>query len=142
MGLMGQFLKKRNLFLQNLTIEWKQPPAAILQQANFCSIFILCLWLRIIRRSCQGAQFMNFSSQTFSNNINHGYKAALLKKSSLWLLSFYVDVSSYCYYENTPRTINTAIMSYLPKYFHFFSAAELNNIESQSFCSGIFIRRE
>ena len=27
--------------------------------------FVLCLWLRIIRRSDQGVQFMNFTSQSF-----------------------------------------------------------------------------
>ena len=34
---------------------------------------------------------MNFPSQIFFNNI--GYKAALLKKNSLWLLSIYMDVA-------------------------------------------------
>ena len=38
----------------NLTKEWKQPTVVILQQANFYNLFILCLWLRIIRRSDQG----------------------------------------------------------------------------------------
>ena len=33
------------------------------------------------------------------HNINHGLKAALLKKNSLWLLSNYMDVASYCYHE-------------------------------------------
>ena len=120
----------------------KQLPTAILQLVNFCNIFILCLWLRIIRRSDQGVYFMNFPSQIFLNKINHGYKAALLKKNSLWLLSFHMDVASYCYYEKARRTMNTAIVSYLLKHFYSFSAAELNNIESQSFCLGIFIRRE
>ena len=36
---------------------------------------------------------MNFPSQIFFNDINHGYKAALLKKNSLWLLSIYMDVA-------------------------------------------------
>ena len=63
--------------MQNLTKEWKQPPVVILQQANFYNIFILCLWLRIIRRSDQGVWFMNFSSQAFFNYINHDYRAAL-----------------------------------------------------------------
>ena len=45
---------------------------------------------------------MNFPSQIFFNNI--GYKAALLKKNSLWLLSIYMDVASYCYYEKGRRT--------------------------------------
>ena len=46
---------------------------------------------------------MNFSSQIFFNDINHGYKAALLEKSSLWLLSIYMDVACYCYYEKGRR---------------------------------------
>ena len=69
---------------------------------------------------------MNFSSQIFFNSINHGYKAALLKKSSLWLLSIYMDMTSYCYYEKGLRT------NALVKYFYSFSAAELNNIESEN----------
>ena len=40
-------------------------------------------------------------------------------------------VASYCYYEKVRRTIGTAIVSYLLKYFYSFSAAELNNIESE-----------
>ena len=39
-------------------------------------------------------------------------------------------MASYCYYEKVRRTIGTAIVSYLLKYFYSFSAAELNNIES------------
>ena len=123
MGVRGQFLKKRKLCLQNLTKEWKQPPVVILQQANFCNTFILCLQIRIIRRSDQGVQLMNFPSQIFFNDI--GYKAALLKKNSQWLLSIYMDVASYCYYEKWRRT------NALLKYFYSFSAAELNNIESE-----------
>ena len=123
MGVRGQFLKKRKLCLQNLTKEWKQPPVVILQQVNFCNIFILCLQIRIIRRSDQGVQLMNFPSQIFFNDI--GYKAALLKKNSQWLLSIYMDVASYCYYEKWRRT------NALLKYFYSFSAAELNNIESE-----------
>ena len=104
MGVRGQFLKKNGSFV-NVTKEWKQqPPAIILRQANFCNIFILCLWIRIIRRSDECVQLMAFPSQILFNDINHGYKAALLKKNSLWLLSVYVDVASYCYYEKRRRT--------------------------------------
>ena len=70
---------------------------------------------------------MNFPSQVFFNN--HGYRASLLKKNSLWLLPFYMVVASYCYYKKVRRTMRTAIVSY-QKYFYSFSAAELNNIES------------
>ena len=76
-----------------------QSPVVILQQANFYSTFILCLWQRIIRRSDQGVKFMNSSSHAFFNEIKNGYRAALLKKNPLWLLPFYIAVASYCYYE-------------------------------------------
>ena len=33
---------------------------------------------------------MNFPSQIFFNDINHGYRAAILKKNYLWLLPFYM----------------------------------------------------
>ena len=122
MGVEVQFLKKRKFCLQNLAKDWKQPSVVILQQVNFCNIFILCSWLRIIRRSNQGVQFM-----IFFNNINHGYKAGLLKKTSLWLLSFYMDVASCCYYKKARRTMGTGIVLH----FHSFSVAELNNIGSE-----------
>ena len=48
---------------------------------------------------------MSFPSQKFFNDINHGCKAALLKKKPLWLLSFYMDVASYYYYEKVRRTM-------------------------------------
>ena len=118
MGVRSQFLKKRKLCLQNLTKEWKQPPVVILQQANFCNIFILCLQIRIIRRSDQGVQLMNFPSQIFFNDINHGYKAAILKKNSLWLLPFYMVVATYFYYEKVRRTTRTAFVSKLRKDTH------------------------
>ena len=79
------------------------------------SIFILCLWLRIIGTSDQGVWFMNFPSQIFFNDINHGYRAAILKKNPLCLLPFFMAVTTYLYYENVHRTIRTAIVSYLLK---------------------------
>ena len=130
MGVREQFLKKRMLCMQNLTKEWRQLPVVILQRANFGNIFILCLWLTIITRPDQGVQFMNFPSQIFFNDINHGYKAALLKKNSLWVLSFYMDLASHCYYEKARRTMKTSIASHLFKHFFSFSAAELNNFLS------------
>ena len=113
MAVQGQFLKKRKLCIQNLTKEWKQPPVVILQQANFYNIFVLYLWLRIVRRSDQGVQFMNFPSKIF------------------FLIPFYMAVASYCYYEKVRRTMRTAIVSQLLKFFYSFSTAELNNVESE-----------
>ena len=40
-----------------------------------------------------------FSSRIFLNRVIHGYKETILKKSSLWLLQFYMTVATYCYYE-------------------------------------------
>ena len=56
---------------------------------------------------------MNFPSQIFFNDINHGCRVAILKKSALWLLPFYTDVSTYCYYKKVRRTMRTAIVSYV-----------------------------
>ena len=97
--------------MQNSTKERKQPPVVILQQSIFYDIFIRCLWLRIIRRSDQGVYFMNFPSQIFFNDINHGYRAAMLKKSSFWRLP--LAATTYCYYEQVRRTMRTVIVSYL-----------------------------
>ena len=58
---------------------------------------------------------MNFPSQIFFNDINHGYRAAILNKSSLWLLLSYMAVATYCYYEKVRRAMRTAIVSYLLK---------------------------
>ena len=61
----------------------------------FRNIFILCLWLRIIRTSDQGVSFMNFPSQIFFNDINHGYKTVIMEKNSLWLFLFYMAVATF-----------------------------------------------
>ena len=71
--------------------------------------------LSIIRRSDQGVYFVDFPSQIFFSDISHGYRAAILKKSSLWVLPPYMVVSTYCYYEKAHRTMYTAIVLYLLK---------------------------
>ena len=58
---------------------------------------------------------MNFLSQIFFNDINHGYRATLLKKKSLWLLPLYMVVATYFCYETVGRAIRTAIVSNLLK---------------------------
>ena len=57
---------------------------------------------------------MNFPLQIFFKDFYHGYKAALLKKNSLWLLSIYMDVASYCYYKKGAERMRT------PYVFLFF----------------------
>ena len=59
---------------------------------------------------------MNFPSQIFFNDINHGYRTAMLKKNPLWLLPLFMTVATSCYYEKVCRTMRTAIVSYLHKY--------------------------
>ena len=111
----GLISGKRQLCMLNLVKEQKQPSVVILQQAIFYYIFILCSWLRIIRRFDQGVQVMNFPLKIFFNNVNHGYRAAISKKISLRLLLFYMAVTTCCYYEKVRRTIHTAIVWYLLK---------------------------
>ena len=56
-----------------------------------------------------------FSFTDIFNDINHGYRAAILKKNSLWLLPLYMVVAIYFYYEKVRRTMRTAIVSNLFK---------------------------
>ena len=82
-----------------------------------------------IRSKCLVHEF--FFTDIF-NDVNHGYRAALLKKNALWLVPFYMAVASYCYYQKVRRTMRNAIVSYLLKYFYSFSTAEVNNIENEN----------
>ena len=59
---------------------------------------------------------MNFPTQIFLNDINHGYVSVILKKSSLWLLPFYMVVATYFYNEKVCRTMRTATVSNLLKF--------------------------
>ena len=54
-----------------------------------------------------------FSFTVIFNDINHGYRAAILKKNPLWQLPFYMAVATYFDYEKLRRTMRTAIVSYL-----------------------------
>ena len=56
---------------------------------------------------------MNFPIQIFFNDIDHGYRAAILKKNSLWLLPFYMVVATCFYYGKVRKTMRTAIVSNL-----------------------------
>ena len=58
-----------------------------------------------------------FSFTDIFNDINYGYRAAILKKNSLWLLPFYMVVANYFYYEKVRRTMRTTIVSNFLKYF-------------------------
>ena len=88
----GLVSEKNGVFVCRVK-ERAQPPIVILQQANF---------LNIVHELVH-----EFSFAKIFNDINHGYRAALLKKNSLRLLPFY------CYYEKVRRMMCTAIVSYL-----------------------------
>ena len=62
-----------------------------------------------------------FSFTCIFNDINHGYRAAIMKKNSLWLLRFYMAVAAYYYHEKVRRTMRTAIVSYLFKYRFYYN---------------------
>ena len=49
----------------------------------------------------------------FFDKINRGYTPAILKKSSLWLFPFYMNVSTYYCYKKVCRTMHTAVVLYL-----------------------------
>ena len=42
-----------------------------------------------------------FSFTDIFNDFNHGYRAALLKKNSLWLLQFYMVVATFFYHSHS-----------------------------------------
>ena len=56
---------------------------------------------------------MNFPSQIFFSDVNHCYRAAILKKGFLWVFPPYMVAATYCYYEKTCRKMHTAIVLYL-----------------------------
>ena len=58
---------------------------------------------------------MNFPSWIFFNDFNHGYGAAILKKTLCGCFRFIMVVATYFYYEKVRRTMRTAIVSYLRK---------------------------
>ena len=74
---------------------------------------------------------MNSPSQIFFNDINHGCRAAILKKSSLRLLPCYMAVATYCYHKMVRRTMRIAVVAYLlkeksfmPNFIEYFANIE------------------
>ena len=49
------------------------------------------------------------------NDIDDGYRVAILQKNFVWLLMLYMAVATYCYYEKVLKTMRSAIVSYLLK---------------------------
>ena len=65
----------------------------------------------------------------FFNNNNHGYRAAISKKNSLWLLPFCMVVATSFCYEKVRRTMRTAIVSNLLNPSGFYSTFVGANLE-------------
>ena len=93
-------LHKKNLKLKKFGGTGKQLPVVILWRAIFYNIFILCMWLRITRTSIRVLGSWIFFHRYFLKS-----RAAILNKNSLWLLSFYMAVEAYFYYEKVYRTM-------------------------------------
>ena len=103
--------------MQNLAKGWKQPPVVTFCNRWFFTVHLLC--------ACDYESLKHpikmFSSWILLHIyfliifINHGYRAAILKKKILWLLPFYMAVTTYFYYEKVRRTMRSATVSNLLK---------------------------
>ena len=106
-------IEQKRLFLFTFLVPFFMALLAqkLIYTINIWFNFVACGW-----ESSEGP-IKVFSSwislRIFFNDINHGNRAAILKKNSLWLLPFYMAVATYCYYEKVRRMMRTAIVSYL-----------------------------
>ena len=91
MGIRDWFVKKTEALYATFNKRVEAATIGYSATGDFCNMFILWLWLKIISRSYLGLYFIrNFPSQMFFNDINHGYRAAILKKTPMWLLAFHM----------------------------------------------------
>ena len=69
-----------------------------MEQPSFYNVFIMCCCYKSseVLIKMFSSWFFVFSSQIFSNDINHGYRAAILKKNPLWRLLFFMAVMKRC----------------------------------------------
>ena len=106
-------IEQKRLFLFTFLVPFFMALLAqkLIYTINIWFNFVACGW-----ESSEGP-IKVFSSwislRIFFDDINHGNRAAILKKNSLWLLPFYMAVATYCYYEKVRRMMRTAIVSYL-----------------------------
>ena len=91
---------------------------------------------------------MNFPSYIFFSDINHGYRAAIIKENVLWLLPFYMVVATYFYYEKVRRTMRTAIVSNLLKMSAvnfrkiIYQFVDTRHYKDNNYCHCLFLFRE
>ena len=77
-----------NIF--SATVDYLQYISSVLMTKNHEKIRSRCL-------------VHEFSLADLFNDINHGYRAAILKKSSLWLLPFYMAVATHNHYDKVRK---------------------------------------
>ena len=116
MGAPSLFIEKTKVLLTELH-ERAEPAISSYYVASHFLQYILCLWIRIIRSTYQGVKFMNFSSEIYiSKDFNDGYRTVVLKKNSLWLPLFFMNVATSGYCEKVRGTMHSAIVLYLRNY--------------------------
>ena len=116
MGVRGYFLKKT----EALHAELKERVEAAASSCSAEVDFLQFIHSVLVAKNHQKIRLTCLVYELYElvivNDINRGYRAAISKKSSLWLLSFYMAMATYCYYEKVRRTLRTAIVSYLLKH--------------------------
>ena len=116
MGVWGYFQKKTP---EVLYVELKERAEAATSNHSAAVDFLQDIYSVIMAKNHQkldqGVNSLIFIQRYSFNDTYHGYRAAVLKKSSLWLLPFYMAVATYCYYEKMRRTMRGAILTYLLK---------------------------
>ena len=114
MGVRGYFLKKRKLSMQNITRE-RSRHQQLFCSRRFFTIYLFLLLAKNHQKIQSGCLVDEFSFMIFLNDINHGYRAVILKKNYSWMFPFYMAVATYWYYKKVHRKMRTAIVSYLLK---------------------------
>ena len=80
--------------------ELNEKAGAATSSYSATSNFLQYIYSVLVAKNHQGVSLMNFLSQIFVNDINHGYRAAILKNISWWLPKYlpYQFVNADCPY--------------------------------------------
>ena len=97
--------------------------AAATSSSSVTGEFLQFIYSMLLAKNHQKIQSKCLVHEFFFTDIfidtNHGYRAALLKKKTFWLLPFYVAVA-YCCCEKVRRTMRIAVVSCFLKHFCSF----------------------
>ena len=114
-GVMGLISEKK----QGLYVGLNERTEAVTSSYSVTGDFLQNIFSAPVAKNHQnilsGCLVYEFSIIDIFNDINHGYRTAIMKKNSLCLLPFYMAMATYSYYEKVRRTMDTAIVSYLLK---------------------------